>query len=236
MAPTVTSPKQPIAVRLEHIAPRSMSLRVKQHSLSWSGGDFTISEWSNDENGSSGNPKTLFTVNGKIASLTQRHQFLDKTGLPLFDITRNLAGVTWFVKLPGGSLSCEPIVTIAPRWSYFKDKFDVYVANAAMDGKEVVIEARGQDIWKLRTNFYVNGTLVMTSKRTDKLTTYIPGKRPEWRMDVAEGMDLALASVLCVYLAEILFNNSMPSSHHSVNGTQGSSSEPFKSESKTAIP
>lgn len=62
-----------------------------------------------------------------------------------------------------------------------------------------MIEARGQDIWKLRTNFYVDGALVMTSKRTDKLTAYVPWKRPEWKMDVAKGVDLALVSLkLCV--------------------------------------
>ncbi|KAJ5975805.1 hypothetical protein N7481_009512 [Penicillium waksmanii] len=235
MAPTITSPKQPIAVRLDHIASRPTTLRVNRHSLSWSGGDFTISELVNAEGGSSGDTSPLFTVNGKVASFTQRHQFLDQTGLPLFDITRKAAGVTWFVRLPDEGSSREPIATIAPRWSYFKDKFDVYISNAAMNGEEILIEARGQDIWKLRTNFYANGSLVMTSKRTDKLTAYIPGKHPEWQMDVAKGIDLSLAAVLSVYLAELMFHSSMPSSHNSVSDTQGSSREQTSSGSKDAI-
>ncbi|KAK5798665.1 hypothetical protein VI817_004955 [Penicillium citrinum] len=204
MSSTLTSPKHPIAVRLDHIASRPTTLRVNHHSLSWSGGDFTISEWKDPE-GSSSEVTPMFTVTGKLASFSKRHQFLDQTGLPLFDINRKASGVTWFVRLPDEDSSREPIATIAPRWSYFKDKFDVYVSNAALNGEEVVIEARGQDIWKLRTNFYVNGSLVMTSKRTDKLMAYIPGKRPEWQVDIAKGMDLALvspgiASTVAIYL------------------------------------
>jgi hypothetical protein len=59
-----------------------------------------MSEWANSEGGTSAEAAPLFTVNGKIASFTQRHQFLDQTGLPLFDITRKVASVTWFVRLP----------------------------------------------------------------------------------------------------------------------------------------
>lgn len=194
MTSTLTSPKHPIAVRLDQIASKSTTLRVNHHSLSWSGGDFTISEWNNTK-GTPSEVTPLFTVSGKVASFTHRHQFLDQTGLPLFDINRKAAGVTWYVRLPDEDSSHEPIATIAPRWSYFKDKFDVYISNAAMNGEETLIEARGQDIWKLRTNFYANGSLVMTSKRTDKLMAYIPGKRPEWKVDVAKGMDLALVSL-----------------------------------------
>ncbi|KAJ5116022.1 hypothetical protein N7456_000370 [Penicillium angulare] len=218
MAPEITSPKYPIAVRPDYIASRQTTLRVNQHSLSVTGGDFTISDRADIDNGSSKDVYPLFTVNCKLASLTQRHQFLDKSGLPLFDLARKASGVTWFLRVPDEGASCESIATIAPRWSYFKDKFDVY--------------ARGLDIWKLRTNFYANGSLVMTSKRTDKILPYIPGKRPEWQVDVAKGMDLALAAVLAVHLTELLYWKSLPSSHNSASDTQGSSREPLNLDSK----
>jgi hypothetical protein len=54
--------------------------------------------------------------------------------------------VTFFIEIPGDE--DRPLATLAPRSSVFKDKCDIYLANAAADGREVMMEVRGQDIWK----------------------------------------------------------------------------------------
>lgn len=69
-------------------------------------------------------------------------------------------------------------------------------------GREVVMEVRGQDVWKLRTNVYADGKLVMSLKRGNRYAIYIPGKNPEWVVDVAERVDLSIVSfVLSGYLS-----------------------------------
>lgn len=192
MAPALTTLKQPIALRTDYIATSPARLSVIQHRLGLTGGDFTISLLSTDNDNLPHASGAIFRVEGRVASIRDRRHFRDASGLPLFELARKATGVTHFVKLPGASPEAESIATIAPRWNIFKDKFDVFVANAAANGEEVTLEVRGQDIWKLRTNVYFKGAVVMTAKMASKLTPYVPGIKREWIVDVAEGMDLAL--------------------------------------------
>lgn len=185
--------KQPLSIRPDQVAQRPTSLLVKQHTKSWTGGDFTISNRSVE---GSSKLETLFSVDGEVGSLSQRRHVRDASGLPLFDIRRKRAGVTWFVHLPGDSdnADAKPIATIAPKLHPLKDKFDVHFQNASADGEDVVLEVRGQDVWKYRTHVYYNGSLVMVSKLTDMVSVYLPIKRPKWELEVAEGFDLSLVS------------------------------------------
>ncbi|KAJ6001306.1 hypothetical protein N7522_006533 [Penicillium canescens] len=197
MAPSVSNLKQPIAIRTEYTVSDPTSIRVKQHSLSL--------EDSPD----------LLSVTGKVTSFHQRRHFRDPSGLPLFELSNKSLGSTRFVNLPGGGSGSEPIAIFAPRFDWHKDKFDLYVKNAVANGEETLLEVRGQDVYKLRTNVWANGALVMTIKRTDKYAPYIPLKRPEWQVDVGAGMDLSLAACIVVYMAETMYHPSMPSSHAS---------------------
>ncbi|KAL4780811.1 tubby C-terminal-like domain-containing protein [Aspergillus varians] len=204
--------KQPIAIRPEHVASSPTTIQVKQHSASWSSGNFTVSSIPTAEEPLS---KKLFGVDGDFASWSQRRHFCDASGLPLFEISRKKTGVTWYLHLPGESSSSsskasasEPIATVVPKWSALKDKFDVRFQNAAANREETVLAVRGQDIWKSKTNVYYHGNLVMTVKVTDRVAVYLPGKRPSWEVVVAEGMDLSLASVLAVLLATMLYQSS----------------------------
>ncbi|KAJ5952482.1 uncharacterized protein N7479_010895 [Penicillium vulpinum] len=205
----LTPTKQPIAIRPEHVASSTTKIKVKQHSASWSSGNFTVSSTPTAEE-----PllKKLFTVEGEIASWSQRRHFRDASGLPLFEISRKKAGVTWYLHLPGESSSkgenSEPIATIVPKWSALKDKFDVHLRNAAANGEETILEVRGQNVWKSKTNVYHRGKLVMIVKLTDVAAVYLPGKRPSWEVVVAEGMDLSLASIIAVLLAAMLYQSS----------------------------
>ncbi|KAK8203146.1 hypothetical protein M8818_005371 [Zalaria obscura] len=201
MPPLLTALKHPISLRPEHVAPEQTRLRIKQHSKSWSGGDFTIFAASSSDastSGSSSSPLTdgakLFTVDGKVTSWSQRTSMRDATGLPLFEMYRKKAGVTWYVGLPGSADRDEAVVKMMPRFSLLKDKVDVVVSNAADGGSEVLLEVRGQDVWKLNTFVFFEGALVMRLRRTDKMSVYVPGKSMEWEVDVAQGMDLSLVS------------------------------------------
>ncbi|CAI7587676.1 unnamed protein product [Penicillium viridicatum] len=201
--------KQPIAICPEYVASSTTTIQVKQHSASWSSGNFTISSTPTAEE-----PllNKLFSVEGEIASWSQRRHFRDASGLPLFDISREKVGVRWYLHPPGESskgTASEPIATVVPKWSALKDKFDVHLRNAAANGEETILEVRGQNVWKSKTNVYHRGNLVMIVKLTNIAAVYLPIKRPSWEAVVAEGMDLSLASVIAVLLATILYQSSV---------------------------
>ncbi|THY35944.1 hypothetical protein D6D01_00874 [Aureobasidium pullulans] len=103
-------------------------------------------------------------------------------------------------------------MTLAPRTSVFKDKLDLFVHNAANQGQVVNLEVRGQDVWRMRVNVYLGDQVVMSSKRTEKLAGYIPGKRPDWKVDIGEGLDASLAAVIMVVLAATLYDSSITTS------------------------
>ena len=194
--PELKNLKQPVAIRPEYIATAHSTIRAKQHTKSWSRGDFTVSTSPTEP----GEEETLlFTIDGELMSLSRRRRFCDASGLPLFDLCRNTSGVTWFARLPGASDNSEPIAVVAPRFYPLKDKIDVYIRNAAANNEEEVLQVGGLDVWKLKTHVYLNGNLVMAIKRKNKLGIYI-GKGPEYIVEVAQGLDLLLVSFLKILL------------------------------------
>ncbi|OKO94055.1 hypothetical protein PENSUB_11890 [Penicillium subrubescens] len=138
--------KQPIAIRPELIATAPTTLIVHPHSISFSGSDFTISYLENAPQPSSSSsssqaaqPIKIFFVDGKTLSWSNTMSFIDASGLPIFELHRKKAGVTWFVSLP--NTNDKSIATIAPQGHLLKDKFDVYIGNVVDGGKEVKLEA-----------------------------------------------------------------------------------------------
>ncbi|KAL4792596.1 tubby C-terminal-like domain-containing protein [Aspergillus venezuelensis] len=231
--PAYRKPKHPIALRPEYIASNNTTIHVKQHSASWSSGDFTVTFApgpANAENPDS-KPKELFKVTGELASFSQRRHFRDADGLPLFEISREKMGYRWFLHLPGekerkkhgrkgsslfssssssslSSSSSKPIATFKPLYSNLKDKFDVSFRNTAVEDEEVTLEVRGQNIWKSLTHVYYHEKLVMEITLEGMAAVYIPGKGARWDVRVVEGFDLALASIITVILAARLYEGS----------------------------
>ena len=190
--------KQPIALRQEHIATKTTALRLK--CTSRVGGDYAVSAVPTGHSSSSDPSESdlLFKIDGNITSWSQRRFFRDASGLPLFELYRKSAGVTWFVGIPGGK-SEQPLATLAPRWNMLKDKCDMYVANAAAGGDEAVLAVRGQDVWKRWTHVYAddnNNAMVMRVKLANIMAVYLPGKLITWDIEVAEGMDLSLVNAI----------------------------------------
>jgi uncharacterized protein YxjI len=191
--------KQPVAIRPENVCPEPTKFRVRQHCLSWSFGDFSVSNVPGVASSTSSSP--LFVVDGKTGSWTQRRAVRDASGLPVFDMRRKKVGATWTVELPGGS---APLVTLAPRRNDMKDRLDVYVHG----GEEVMLEVRGLDVWKMATHVYLGDRLVMDVKLVNLLSVYVPFfKDNQWDVRVSQGMDASLVSEAYQALLSYLFAN-----------------------------
>lgn len=196
MKPELGPLERPIAILVDYIASENTTIHVKQHDGQISGSNFTVSDH-DPQTTSATSPSKLFTVEGKLLALDLRRTFRDPKGTPMFDLYRKPFGYTWWIDLPTeGCRLQSAVVRLAPRWNNFKDKLYIEGLNAAADGQEVRLEALGQDIHKLRTNVVLGDKVVMTAKRSDKMSAYLFGmwKRPEWIVDVAQGMDISLVS------------------------------------------
>ncbi|KAI9370914.1 tubby C-terminal-like domain-containing protein [Aspergillus egyptiacus] len=199
----LTDLKQPIAIRTEYTAPYLTTLHIKQHGKSKHdvlGESLTVWRWP-DGGSQSQDERKLFSVGSESVPFRQRRHVRDASGLPLFELSQKKAGVTWFVHLPGGKETSESIAAIAPRWNPLRNKLDVYVRNAARDGTEVKLKVRGQDVSKAQTNVYFDGALVMIATRFDDHRSLT---ELEWKVEVARGMDISLASVIVVAMAYML--------------------------------
>lgn len=224
MIPDFATLKQSIAIRNDYVAKQQTSFRVLQHGKGLSSGKFTVfqpegtyvsekSACAEKQPEQSPQNGTLMYVDGQFGTLDAKRSFRDNSGLPLFDLYHKAAGVTWYVELPGGNDTA--IARLAPRFSALKDKLEVCVKNAAANGEDTILHVQGQDIWKQRTNVYLGDKVVMTVKRTDKWSVYLPGKNLEWMVDVVAGMDISLATVIVVVLAANMYDSSMQHSSSS---------------------
>ena len=218
MFPELTAVKPPLAIRPEYVVDHDATFIVQQQGKGLSSGKFAV--FQPDGKPITGDPKinsneslpshTIMYVDGKFGSLEAKRSFCDASGLPLFDLYHKFARVTWYVELPGKTDTA--IARLSPRASILKDNLEVTVKNLAANGEETTLHVQGQDIWKQRTNVFLGEKVVMTAKRTDKWSVYVPGKKLEWQVDIATGFDIALASVIVVVLAANMYDSSMQSS------------------------
>ena len=179
--------QQPLAIRTDCIALQRTSLHVKQ-DLSWSSGDFTAKN---------ADGALVLSCDGKVWSNSARKEFKDGSGLPLFSLRSSWFSMSkaWRLELPGDG---HLIMAVRPRWSLGKVKLDCTFKNAAsdVDAQEVILEVRGQDFQNLVTHISCGESRVASVRRMFDSG----GKggdwkfKPEYEVDVAEGMDTALVS------------------------------------------
>ena len=182
--PTLYTPKQPIAIRLDCIAPQQTTVHVRQKAA-WSHGDF-ISRKADGE--------IILTSEGKVLSNSARKEFLDGSGLPLFSLRRAWFSLTrhYWLELPGG----QDILTIRQKASFGKVKLDFTVRNAASPGHEdIVLQSRGVDWQNAVTDILYDGKKVALIRRRFNENTISYKFLPEYDVDVAEGMDTALVMI-----------------------------------------
>lgn len=214
MIPELISLKQPIAIRPEFVARGNTSFRVLQHGKGAASTKFTIFSPERDATKDEKifppekNPSSavLLHVDGKYSSPEERRTVFDTSGLPLFDLYHNPRGLTWHIEVPGGN--SPSLAFIEPQGAAMKDDYKLQFRNAAAaDSQDVVLRVQGQDIWKLRTNVTLDGQVIMTTKRLDMMSVYMPGSKVEWQVDVADGMDMALAAAIVVVMGANMYTN-----------------------------
>ena len=213
MLPELSPLKQPIALRPELVAAEHTRLLIRQEGKAASSTKFTIFSAeegapADDSGGSTTEkhpPATLLTVDGKYSSAEERRTLYDASSLPLFDLYHSPRGTTWHFEVPGGN--SPSVAFLEPQNSRTKDDYKLQLRNAAANGQDTVLHVKGQDSWKLRTNVYLADEVVMTTKRLDMLSVYLPGKRVEWIVDVAQGMDVSIATAVVVVMATNMYTN-----------------------------
>lgn len=213
MIPNLSALKQPIAIRPELVVEENATFRVRQEGKAASSTKFKVfttqSREKKTENGDrKGEESTiipLMSVDGKYSSPEERRTFYDASGLPLFDLYHSPRGTTWQIEVPGGN--SPSLAFLEPQGSTVKDDYKLQLGNAMDSRQDVVLHVQGQDIWKLRTNVFLGDQVIMTTKRLDKFSVYLPGTKVEWMVSVAEGMDVALASAIVVVMGTNMYTN-----------------------------
>ncbi|KAI9746359.1 MAG: hypothetical protein M1818_000071 [Claussenomyces sp. TS43310] len=127
---------------------------------------------------------TLLTIIGKCFSNSQRREFKDASGLPLFELCPRYfrSEDAWFGELPGGG--GENLLSVALKGSMRRDKLEVTLTNAAApeeaaeDGTLVV---RGQDFSRIAAHVMVQENRVADIRRI------INGRRQSGRASTRMG-------------------------------------------------
>ncbi|KAK5136747.1 hypothetical protein LTR08_002043 [Meristemomyces frigidus] len=217
--------KGPIAIRPQYIVQdENTVLHVKENNYSLARRDFTVRK---------ANGQTLMTVSGKTLSVNLQREFLDASGLPLFELRKRQypkklsSSAGWSLALPGSepgqdyddvlsatfkSFWVHPkldikLKNLAPPQHMLRDTADSAVDLADSYHENVLLQVRGQDSARLTTHVMCEGRKVIHIRRqSDELTESVYphgfGYKPEWEVTVARGVDVALAVVIVVILAE----------------------------------
>ena len=187
--------KQPLAIRTDCITPHRTTLHVKQ-DRSWSNGDFTARN---------ADGVIILSCDGKLWSNSARKEFKDASGLPLFSLRSSWFSMSkaWRVELPGDG---HMIMAVRPRWSLGKVKLDCTFNNVVPggEGQEVTLEVRRQDSQTLVTHIRRGESKVASVRRMfddgGKGANWL--FKPQYEVDVAEGMDMALVSYSYILVGE----------------------------------
>ncbi|KAI4175620.1 MAG: hypothetical protein LQ346_008047 [Caloplaca aetnensis] len=95
----------------------------------------------------------------------------------------------FWLELPGG----EDILTVQQKWSFGNTKIDFTFRNAASDQEDVVLELRGDDIRNTVAHIsYMANMFALIRRKTDQSHPLSYKFLPEYEVDVAEGVGVAL--------------------------------------------
>lgn len=204
----------PIAIRPEYVAHVETKIRIKELDYSISNRTFVIS---NADDGA-----VLMKVQGKTISRKLKREFVDASGLPLFELRRNHGSRfdnAWSLALPGAEEG-DDVLSVNFKVFIMHTKLEIIVRNMVPPSAEaehartyqdqVKLEVRGQDLQNWTTNVMCGGRRIMIVRRevdgTDEgrdAWKHAYGHRTEWEVTVAEDVDISLAVVVATILAEM---------------------------------
>lgn len=176
--------EQPIAMRPECLAQERTKLIVG-HTKADSGGCWTART-------STGT--IITTCSGKMLSNSNRREFNNAAGAPLFVLRRSRFSISqsFWLESPQGQRS----VDIKVKWALLQAKLDVSLKNAASDAQEEVkLDVRSADPSSMVTTVSCDGKRVAIIRRKQEPKTNPPKFLPEYDVDVVSGLDLALVSL-----------------------------------------
>lgn len=199
----------PIAVRPEFITTEETTVRVKELDNSVLTRDFVVTKVDGP---------LLIQASGKTISNNLRREFTDADGLPLFELRQNRAqkaDKAWSLSLPGAEQG-DDVLAVAFRMFLVHTKFDVKFRNLAVPSTDhntvyrdrVTLQVRGQDLSNMSAHVSYEGKKIMhicreadaDGQRAAYKHAY--GYRTEWEVKVAQGVDLSLAAIIVIVLAE----------------------------------
>ncbi|KAL8898339.1 MAG: hypothetical protein Q9207_006748 [Kuettlingeria erythrocarpa] len=190
------APKHPIAIRLDFVAIERTTILIQQKA-GWTYGDFVARK---------ADGTTILTSSGKLLSNSARKDFQDASGLPLFSLRKAWLSITrhFWLELPGG----EDIVTVQQKWSFGNTKINFTFRNAASDQEDVVLKLRGDDMRNTLSHIsYIGNKVALIRRKNDQSHPMSYKFLPEYEVDVAEGIDVALISVIVITMAGLIQNH-----------------------------
>ncbi|KAK3673682.1 hypothetical protein LTR78_006587 [Recurvomyces mirabilis] len=194
----------PLAVRSEYVTAKETVVYITELDRSVLTRDFVMT----NDTGS-----TILQVTGKTICKDMLREFEDGDGLPLLELRRR-AG-TWAATLPGAGLG-DNIASIAFKAFFIHTKFQVVFNNLmppsageTHDYRDVVLlDVKGLDSSNERVQVACGGSAVMHIRRTvdqhgsRSAYKHAYGYRTRWEVTLSEGMDMSLAAMIIVVLAE----------------------------------
>jgi len=218
--PLSSPAKGPIAIRPHYIANDLTTIRIKELDVSLAHRDFTARNLDGSQ---------FMSVTGKTLSVALQRVFHDASGLPLFELRKGKgmkrSNAGWSLALPGwreGDVYDDVLSAVFKNF-WVHPKLDIKLKNlappphspatdSAVDltntyHENVVLEVRGQDSTRLNTVVVCEGRKIMHIRResdefTESVYPHGVGYKPEWEVRVARGVDVCLAVVIVVILAE----------------------------------
>ncbi|EMC96970.1 hypothetical protein BAUCODRAFT_434772 [Baudoinia panamericana UAMH 10762] len=206
--PTVTSPDHPMAIRSEYMTSQDTMIKIRELDNNVHTRDFVITD----------DDSTLMQISGRTISRNLKREFTDATGLPLFELRRNpsqkQAG-EWSVSLPGAD-DGNDVLWINFKMFFVHTRFDIKFRNLAPPSTDqtqsyqdaVALEVRGQDLSNLVAYVTYNNKRIMHVRRegdesgTRAAYKHAYGYRTQWEVMVAAGVDVSLAAIIVIILAE----------------------------------
>ncbi|KAI6805825.1 hypothetical protein KC332_g6546 [Hortaea werneckii] len=188
-----------VALYPGYITTQPTRLIVKQHFGTTESGDFTCFR---------SDSSVLFEVVGQRRSSSRRRDLVEPaTGESLFQLRRRYLNLNeqWYLEFPGDDPR-QPNFSVAMKWKGWAN-FDITMDNmAASEAERIILEIRARNVRHTTWDVALEGHNIIEARKIPGVDA--PGEtsrirnNPAWELDVVEGADLSLASVIAVILTD----------------------------------